>query len=100
MNHNFSRAQGYVFQVLCVNYNKSVNTYLVPTVSQLHADLKFVFQMIQVFHYYSRTISEDVCDLLDGEQALLSEEHHHMFYRLHRHSQERRVIGHQSLKTA
>ena len=73
----------------------------VPTVSfGLNADLKLVLQLSQVLLRYGWTISEDVRDLLSCKQALLSEEHHHTFYCLHRRSQDLRVMGHHSLKTS
>lgn len=66
----------------------------------LNTDLKLVLHLTQVLMYYGWTISEDVCDLLDSKQALLSKEHHHVFYCLHRHSQDLGVMRHNSLKTA
>lgn len=65
-----------------------------------NANLKLVLQLICVFQHYGRSVSEDVCDLLDGEQALLSEEHHHAFYRLHGHGEDLGEVGHHPLKTA
>lgn len=96
-------------QIIDVCYTLSINNFIktpfsprdsITLIPHLHADLELVFQLTQVFLYYGRTLSEDICDLLDCEQALLSEEQHRVFYCLHRHSQDLRVMGHHSLKTA
>lgn len=68
--------------------------------SVLHTDLKFILQVISVFHHYSRTVPEDACDLLQGEQTLLPQERNCIPYSLYRHSQDLRVMDHHSLKTA
>lgn len=100
---NIYKSINYLISIsLCV-ISKSVKTLLSVLfllLFGLHADLKLVLQLSHVFHYYGRTISEDVRDLLDGKQALLPQEQHCMFYCLHRHSQDLGVMGHHSLKTA
>lgn len=68
--------------------------------SVLHTDLKFIFQVICVFHHYSRTVPEDACDLVHGEETLLPQERNSSPYCLCRHSQDLRVMDHHSLKTA
>lgn len=65
-----------------------------------HTDLKLVLQLSSVFHHDEWTFSEDVCDLLSGEQAPLPEEQHHVFNCLYRHRQDLGVKGHHSLKTS
>lgn len=70
------------------------------SVLPINTDLKLVLQLLIVFQYYGRTISQDVCDLLGSKLALLPEEQHHMFYCLHRHSQDLGKMGDHSLKTA
>ncbi len=36
--------------------------------------LKFVLQLSQILLQNLRRVSEDICDLMDGEEALLSEQ--------------------------
>lgn len=69
-----------------------------PSVS--HTDLKFILQVIGVFHHNGRTVPEDACDLVHGEQTLLPQERNRIPYSLCRQSQDLRVMDHHSLKTA
>jgi hypothetical protein len=67
---------------------------------ELHSDLELVLQSVQVFLYYGWTISEDFCDLLDGEKALLSDEQNHKLDPFHRDCEDLGVMGNNSLKTS
>lgn len=68
--------------------------------SVLHTDLKFILQLICVFHHDGRAVPEDARHLVHGEETLLPQERNRKPYSLCRHSQDLRVVDHHSLKTA
>ena len=81
--------------MLFLYVRKSVST----VVFEVYSDLELVLQSVQVFVDYGWTISEDICDLLDGEKALPPDEQHHKLDLFHRDGEDLGVMGNDSLKT-